>query len=196
MDVSRALDQLSEIHQHLSRTEFYRGYRSRTVAATGFLAMLGAAYWEWSSGSGDQIKTVLFWVILAVLILTIVLVDTACDYRGYTKPQRRTTKATLGQFIPTLLVGGAVTLGLLQRPEAIGLLPGLWSMLYGLGIFSSRPYLPQGVGWVGLYFILCGSVLTWYSGGGFSPSWVMGGVFGFGQLGLAAVLYFNLERRS
>jgi len=35
VDVSRALDQIAEIHQQMAKGELYRGYRSLPLAASG-----------------------------------------------------------------------------------------------------------------------------------------------------------------
>src|SRR3972149_2140891 len=42
MEYAKALDQISEIHQHLARTEIYRGYRSVPVALSGAVGVLAA----------------------------------------------------------------------------------------------------------------------------------------------------------
>ena len=35
VDVTRALDQIAEIHQQMAKGEVYRGYRSLPIAASG-----------------------------------------------------------------------------------------------------------------------------------------------------------------
>ena len=43
MNLSEALDQISEIRAHMARTEVFRGYRSLTVGFSGVLAIAAAA---------------------------------------------------------------------------------------------------------------------------------------------------------
>ena len=75
------------------------------------------------------------------------------------------------------------------------LLPGLWALLFGLGIFASRPYLVRASGWVALYFYAAGAALLWFARGPETiNAWAVGGTFGVGQLLTACVLYWNLER--
>ena len=80
-------------------------------------------------------------------------------------------------------------------PALATLLPGLWSLLFGVGIFAARPYVPRASGWVGLYYWVAGLALLWSSHNidTLSP-WAVGGTFGIGQLLGAVVLYWNLER--
>src|SRR5258708_6260503 len=74
------------------------------------------------------------------------------------------------------------------------LLPGLWSLSFSLGIFAARPNLPRGIGWVGLFYLLAGTLLLTPVGTSLGALG-MGGAFGFGQLFMALVLYWNLERK-
>ena len=47
--------------------------------------------------------------------------------------------------------GGLVTAALARGgAELVAYLPGLWAVVFGLGMISARPYLPKGVGLVGL----------------------------------------------
>jgi hypothetical protein len=111
---------------------------------------------------------------------------------------RRKTLKVVGQLLPCFAAGLIVTGGLLYLAnDYIPLLPGLWAILYSLGIFASRPYLPRAIGWVGLFYLLCGSGLLVLAKGGLSlQPWGLGLTFGIGQLGAALVLYGNKERKD
>ena len=43
MDLRDALGQIAEIRAHIAQNETFRGFRSATVAASGLLALVGAA---------------------------------------------------------------------------------------------------------------------------------------------------------
>ena len=76
-------------------------------------------------------------------------------------------------------------------------LPGLWAVLFSLGVFASRPYLPRIIGWVALYYLVAGTVLLAMAADSTSLSpWGMGLTFGLGQIASGIVLYWNLERKS
>jgi len=94
-------------------------------------------------------------------------------------------------------VAGALVPGAFLRAGSslTALLPGLWAVFFGVGIFAARPYIPRASGWVALYYWTAGLVLLWFTPMMTVPStWTVGGTFGVGQLLAAGVLYWNLER--
>ena len=97
-----------------------------------------------------------------------------------------------------VLAGAIITASLVHLSAAlVPLLPGLWAICFGLGIFASRPYLPRASGWVALFYYVAGIALLWVARGP-EPlrAWWVGGTFGTGQLLAAFVLFWNLERDS
>ncbi len=196
MNVSQALEQLDEIRHHLGRSEVYRGYRSKTIAMTGLVGMISAAGLWMFRPEASSISRVGFWVGVAALNLAVVTWEVLGDYGNHkTEHQRKVTQRTVGQFLPSIALGAVITFIVVGRNESFDILPGLWAGLFALGIFSSRPYLPRGVGWVGAYYLVAASCLLVWSATALSQPWVMGGVFGLGQSLLAYVLYQNLERK-
>jgi hypothetical protein len=93
-----------------------------------------------------------------------------------------------------MAAGGLVT-PVLATPEHAWLLPGLWQVLFGLGIFASYRLLPPATFWVALFYLLAGVVCLLIARGeaALTP-WAMGVPFGVGQLLAAGVLYWTLER--
>ena len=74
-------------------------------------------------------------------------------------------------------------------------LPGLWAVLFALGVFAARPYLPRATGWVALLYLVGGALLL--AAGPTDLDWAgraFGGVFTAGQLATAGVLHRNQER--
>lgn len=197
MDVSQALEQLNEIQHHLGRSEIYRGYRSKTLAIMGLVGIIGAAVLDFGWESAAPVERVGFWVAVAAVNLAIASWEILGDYGDQkSETQKRTTRRTVGQFLPTLATGALLTMVFVSRSSALELLPGIWALLFGLGIFASRPYLPQGVGWVTAYFLSAGALLLGFPDSALSQPWLMGGIFAGGQFILAYVMYQNLEREK
>jgi len=196
MNIHRALDQVSEIHEHLARTELYRGYRSFPVAISGLVG-IGAALLQERWVGNDPEAFVRYWCVVGPLAAAAATGEIAFHYfRNPIPMSRRKTRTVISQFLPCLLAGFLVTVIFYRMgPTAIRLLPGTWAILFGLGIFSSRPYLPKMIGFLAMAYLLAGTVLLTMAVEGTSLSpWGMGIAFGGGQLLSALILYWNLER--
>jgi hypothetical protein len=199
MDLSRALGQLADIHQQIAKGEIYRGYRSVPVAASGLIGM--AAAWAQAPGLGenDPVGFVLYWSAIAGCAALVGTSEIIYNYLVRDdRADRRRTRQVVGQFLPSIVAGAIVTVSLVHLSAAlVPLLPGLWAICFGLGIFASRPYLPRASGWVALFYYVAGIGLLWVARGP-EPlrAWWVGGTFGTGQLLAAFVLFWNLERQS
>jgi hypothetical protein len=198
MELDEALRQISDIHRQMARTEVYRGYRSVTVAATGVLALLGAAIQPWWVPRPDaEIGTYLtLWIAMAGA--SVVLAAIEMGSRAWAAGpglSRQLTQIAAEQFLPSLAVGALLTLCIVRAaPQEAWLLPGLWSLVFSLGIFASRRLLPRPVLWVGLYYVAAGCFCLLQGPGPHALSpWQMAITFGVGQLLGAAILYWTLE---
>jgi hypothetical protein len=195
-DVSRALEQIAEIHGHLAKGEVYRGWRSFPVACSGLVG-LAAAFWQAMYGRPiEPWSFTTYWAAVAAASLAVGCAEIAWHYIRATETDRRQSRCVIGQFLPAIVAGAVATLALLRlSPALASVFPGLWALLYGVAIFAARPYLPRASGWVALYFWTAGLALLWTADGidTLSP-WSVGGTFGIGQLFGAMVLYWNLER--
>jgi len=199
MDFSRALSQIADIHQQIARGEMYRGYRPLPVAASALIGF-AAAWWQPPMlGVSDPIGFVLYWTATAACAGFVGASEILYNYVVRDdRLGRRRTRQVVGQFLPSLVAGAVITASFMHLSAAlVPLLPGLWALCFGVGIFASRPYLPRASGWVALFYYAAGVVLLW-SARGPEPlnAWWVGATFGTGQLMAAAVLYWKLERGS
>lgn len=189
MEISQALNQLAEIQDKLSRAQVYRGYRPLTVALTGGCALLGG--WLSMTFPPDQV-----WPLIAVLCLLVVGTEMAYDYSvNFSQHQKRLAWRVLQQFLPGIGFGAGWTAIWLHSGHARSFLPSLWAMCYAYCLLSSRPHLPAGVGYVAVFFGICGLALStplglvWNNLG-------MSLTFALGQWLLAAVLHWNHPREG
>jgi hypothetical protein len=98
------------------------------------------------------------------------------------------------QFLPSVVAGGLLTVAVARfAGDSLWMMPGLWAMLFSLGIFASYRLLPRATFCVGAYYLLA-SVLALSGGQAALAPWTMGGIFGLGQFAAAAILYHSLER--
>jgi hypothetical protein len=197
MDVSRALSQIAEIHQQIAKGEMYRGYRSMPVAASGLIGIVAAAVQPGDLPGRDPVGFVLYWSMVATAAGLVGASEIVYNYVvREDEAARRRTRQVVGQFLPSLVAATAITASFVHvGTTLVPLLPGLWAICFGIGVFASRPYLPRASGFVALFYYAAGTGLLWRAGGLESLSgWWVGATFGIGQLLAALVLYWNLER--
>lgn len=195
MRLDEALSRIADIHQHLDRSEVYDGYRALPVALSGVLAVLAALLQPHVVPADETLGYIIFWVMVALLSGVICGSGIVGRYWRDTEYRRRRARRALGQFAPCVLAGVLATLACAQVPAAAALLPGLWALLFSLGIFASRPYLPRAAGWIGVYYLTAaGWLLSLAASGASLNPWAMGMTFGVGQLAAALMLYWNIER--
>lgn len=199
MELREALTQIAEIRAQVARTEVFRGYRAVPVACSGLLAFAAAGVQAiWVPDPASQASSYLtLWLGSAVASAVLSGVGMAMR-RRHPAPEweRRKTWLALEQFAPCLAAGGLLTLAVARVvPEAMPLLPGLWQILFSLGIFASCRLLPRATFGVGVFYLTSGLLcLTLARGSSALAPWAMGLPFGVGQLLAAGVLYWNLER--
>ena len=197
VDVTRALDQIAEIHGQMAKGEVYRGYRSLPVAASGVIGLAAAALQPASLGAADPVGFVVYWMAVAIAAGFVGSSEIVYNYVVHDDSRaRRHTRSVVGQFLPSLVGGAAITACIVHLGEPlVPLLPGLWAFCFGIGTFASRPYLPRAAGWVALFYYAAGCALLWMATGPQAlNAWWVGGTFGTGQLFGALVLWWNLER--
>jgi hypothetical protein len=199
MDLRDALSQITEIRKQLARTEVFRGYRALPVAFSGLLAV-GAALYQavWIPEPARNLESYLWlWVGAAIVSILVMGVGLLLNFRHSRSPLAGSlTLLALGQFLPCVVAGGLVAFILWHHAsDALWMLPGLWAILFGLGIFASYRLLPKATFWVGVHYLVTGTFcLAWAQGEhAFSP-WAMAVPFGLGQLLAAGILSWTLER--
>jgi hypothetical protein len=201
MELHEAMRQISEIRACVARGEVFRGYRSLTVGFSGLLGVLAAAIQSrWvATPSSDLAGYLGLWTGVATVSVVVVAAELVWRSRvAGPGLSREMTRLAVEQFLPCIAVGILLTLSVSRyAPQVAWILPGLWALIFSLGVFSSYRLLPRQVFWIGVYYVVCGcGCLQWGQGEqAFSP-WLMGVSFGGGQLLSAAILYWTLERRD
>jgi hypothetical protein len=200
VELRDAIEQISEIRAQIDRTETFRGYRSLTVGFSGLVAFLAAAFQRLFIPEPQQhVSSYLaLWLFAATVSLAAAAFEmTWRSRRAASGLSARLTWMAVEQFLPCVLAGGLVTFVVVRFAESsLWMLPGLWSILFSLGVFASARLLPRPVFCVASYYMVAGAFCLAFARdeAAFSP-WAMVFTFGIGQLMAAAVLYCTLERR-
>lgn len=98
-------------------------------------------------------------IATAAVSLTLAVVDMARRARrvqpGLEQPMIR---SAIEQFLPGMAVGVLLTsVLLLAAPQETWILPGLWQLIFSLGVFSSCHGLPRATFGAGLWHLVCRS---------------------------------------
>lgn len=199
MELREALTQISEIRSRMAQAETFRGYRSATVGFSGVLALSAATMqFLWIPEPTKQIAAYLaLWIgAAAIAVVTTAIELSLRCYRSASPLRNQLTWLAVEQFAPCLVAGALLTYALVSfAPETLWMLPGLWAILFGLGVFASCRLLPRQTIWVGAYYIASGVICLALARGDAALSpWAMVSPFGIGQLLTAGILYFTLER--
>jgi hypothetical protein len=199
LELRDALNQIAEIRQQVARTVVFRGYRALPVALSGLLAFGAAGLQVCGLPDAKDHPLPFFALWIGTAFVSVLGTGVELVYRlrrSASALEREKSVQAVSQFAPCLLAG-ALLLPVLWRfaPESIWMLPGLWSLFFALGIFASWRFLPHGIAWIGVFYLITGLACLVFAQGdaAFSP-WAMAGPFGVGQLLTAGVLYWSLER--
>jgi hypothetical protein len=194
-DVESALSLISQIHGQLAKGEVWRGYRPWPTALSGLVGIAAAVAQPTllaSIGGREWRGFLLLWAGTAALNLVIHAATIVPQHARAGASARRQAGSVLLQLVPCI-VCGLLTTAILgtQGEPAIRLLPGLWALMFGLGLFGSRTYLPRGIGWIGANYFIAGAAML-----GLGPhasttlmGYAMGATFGVLQLLTAAILF-------
>jgi hypothetical protein len=196
-ELDRALADITAIRSQLARGTQFRGYGPMTVAATGFVAVAAAviqALWL-PDPAGDLFAYVAIWVATAaVSVLLIGIEMVARSRRIHSGLADAMIHAATEQFIPAGVAGALLTFVLFRfAPQSLWMLPGLWQIVFSLGIFASCRSLPRPMFAAGVWYLATGLASLAFANGAhaYSP-WSMAVPYGVGQLFIAAVLYWSV----
>jgi hypothetical protein len=194
-DLYRALGDISSIRRQMASTTEFRGYGPATLAATGAFAGLAALIQQlFVTDPATSLSAYLsIWIATAVL---------SCALTGaqmYTRSRRihsalsdEMIRMAVEQFLPALGAGLLLTFVLPHYvPQAAWMLPGMWQIIFSLGIFSSCRFLPRPIIAAGVWYLLTGLACIAIGGPRALSPWAMGVPYGVGQALVAAILFFS-----
>lgn len=191
-ELYKALGDISSIRRVMANTTEFRGYGPATLATTGVMALVAASLQaRWVAEPAKHISAYLaVWVTTAVLSALLTGVQMYMRTRRmHSGMSNEMLRMAVEQFLPAAAAGLLVTAVLVHyAPATVWMLPGLWLVIFSLGVFSSCRFLPRPIVAGGAWYLLTGlSALAMGSARALAP-WVMGISFGAGQLLVAAIL--------
>jgi hypothetical protein len=150
----RALDDLSFIRRTMERAGSFTalsGWGQICVGVTGLLAA-GLA-WRQASIGGWLIT----WIVAAEVGLAIGLLSTARKARASGESIRSGPGRQFVLSLAPALLAGAVLTAIIWRTGMTALLPGIWLLLYGVGIIAAGSHSVRVVPLMGAVMMLLGA---------------------------------------
>ena len=194
-DLDKALADILAIRSQIAAGTAFRGYGPAAVAATGalaFVTMLLQLLWL-DDPSAQPLTFFLGWGAAALVAGAMIWIEmVARTRRHHLGLADAMIHQAVEQFLPAGVAGVLLAVMLFKfAPEALWMLPGLWQLLVGLGVFASVRSLPRTVAFAGAWYFVTGfsTLLVASQNHALSP-WTMGLPFVAGQLLMAAILHF------
>jgi len=194
-DLNKALGDISSIRRQVAHSTEFRGFGPATLAGTGVLA-IGAAATQalLLPEPANHIAAYLsLWILTAVLSAGLIGTEMyARTRRIHSGMADEMIRMAVEQFLPAAGAGVLLTAVLVRNvPDALWMLPGMWQVIYSLGVFSSCRFLPRPVIAVGVWYLLTGLLSIAMADSRALSPWVMGTSFGVGQLLVAGILFYT-----
>ena len=191
-DLHKALGDISSIRREMARSTQFRGYGPATLAATGAFAVLAAVVQAlWLPNPANHMRG-----YLGIWISTALLSAALTGAQMYTRTRRihsglsdEMIRMAVEQFLPSVAAGALITMVLVHYvPSVLWMLPGLWQVIFSIGVFSSCRFLPRPMIAAGVWYLFTGLLcLALGDTRALAPE-TMGLSFGIGQLIVAAIL--------
>lgn len=159
-ELREALLDIRNIRRQVAQTTEFRGYGPLTLWSTAVLAgIAGVVQAHWiPEPVSHRVAYVALWlttaVVCAALIATQMLVRARRLHSGMADEMVR---LAVLQFLPAGIAGALLPFALLRvTPAVFWMMPGLWQVLFSVGVFASCRCLPRPMLLVGGWFLFTG----------------------------------------
>ena len=163
-------------------------------SASAFAVLASVAQSRWVSRPAEHVGSYLsIWIWTALASATLIGVQMQTRSRRlHSGLADEMIRMAVEQFLPAALAGALITFVLVRyAPQTAWMLPGLWQVIFSLGVFSSCRFLPRPMVAAGIWYMATGLICVSFGDArAFSP-WAMGIPYAFGQLLVAGILYFT-----
>lgn len=195
-DLNKALADIVNIRLHLAAGTMFRGFGPAVIAATGALALAAAAAQSRLDPVPNADSYVAVWTAVAIVSAALIGAEMVARSRRH---HGGLADAMLFQAVEHFLpvgIAGAVIGAIVLRfaPDVAWLLPGLWQILLGVGLFVAMRFLPRSIAIAAAWYLVSGAVvLILASQSRTLSAWLMGLPFGIGQLMMAGLLHVAMR---
>jgi hypothetical protein len=152
---ARAMDNLRFIRETMEAAATFTAVSGWGTVLIGLTALVAAGL---AASTQSTVRWVFIWMCEAVIsvgisIYTMSLKSRAAGLPLWSEPARK----IVFSFVPPMLVGALLTLVCFEH-DLLGLLPGVWMLLYGVGVVAAGTFSVRIVPVMGLAFMVVGTV--------------------------------------
>ena len=183
-----AIDNLQYIRETMERAGSFTAVPGWGGVAMGVTALVAAAFASHSESRGEWLG---IWLAEGALAIAVGVAamwrkSRAAGLPFWSAPARK----FLFSFLPPLLAGAVLTVALWQA-GAVAAIPGVWLMLYGVGVIAGGAFSVPAIPVMGACFLVEGALVALLLPGAASPVWAdlwLGAGFGGLHIAFGAVV--------
>jgi hypothetical protein len=193
-ELNKALADILEIRARIAAGTPFRGYGPLAMSLTGLIGLATALLQTFLFPAADAAAFVTTWMLAGILCVTVVRIEMqGRSRRHHSSLAIAMINQAIEQFLPAAVASVFLPLFIVQfAPQSAWLLPGLWQILVGIGIFASLRSLPRAIALAGSWYFLSGFVCLLLASFSHTLSpWAMGLPFLIGQMLIACILHYS-----
>ncbi|WP_395737786.1 hypothetical protein [Prosthecobacter sp.] len=161
-----ALENLRIIRSLMEKAHIYRAVSAPAAFTGGVLALVASGWPVWHAlrNNGDAVMCDHCFLITWLLILGIA--SALNTFLLFKEARRRSQpfvsagmRMALRAFVPPMLVGGSIGIGLIVFLQNLTLATLIWALCYGLALLSTASFSPRSLIRLGWAFVLTGLVI-------------------------------------
>jgi len=199
-DLNRALVDIRSIRRQVAQTTEFRGYGPLTLSATAVLALLaGVVQFQWIPEPADApVLYVALWLGTAVLCSALIATQMLTRARRlHSGMADEMIRMAVAQFLPAGIAGAILPFVLLRITQNVfWMLPGLWQIIFSLGVFASCRCLPKPMLLAGAWFLITGLACVALGDNRALAAATMSGAYGIGMILVAVIHYLSAKKVS
>lgn len=199
-DLHQALIDIRSIRRQVAHATEFRGYGPLTLSATALFALIGGAVQHFflTEPATHPAQYVALWLTIGILCAALIVTQmlTRAD-RLHSGMADEMIRMAVAQFLPAGIAGLLLPFVLLRvTHDTFWMLPGLWQIIFSLGVFASSRCLPRLMLVAGAWFLLTGLACVSLGGSRALAPAMMAVPYATGMGFVAIVHYFSAKQGS
>jgi hypothetical protein len=159
-DLNQALIDIRNIRRQVANATEFHGYGPLTLSSTAVIAVLAgiAQHLSLPEPAAHPAQYVALWLVTGVLSAALIVTQMLTrSNRLHSGMADEMIRMAVAQFLPAAVAGLLLPFVLLHiTRDVFWMLPGLWQIVFALGVFASCRCLPRLMILAGVWFLLTG----------------------------------------